>query len=153
MMLMAAAMLAAMAAEEAAQTPRLPDWMAGCWESRSGDKWTEECWTIPRAGQMMGSGRNGTGEQLGEWEVMQIVRVETDDPAVPKMTFFGAPGGQNRTPFSWVAGSGHVVTFVNESHDYPQRIRYWREGKELVAEVALKDGSKARRWRYSRMGN
>ena len=69
------------------------------------------------------------------------------------MTFHGAPGGQNRTPFNWVASDGKSVTFVNESHDYPQRIRYWRDGKELVAEIAMKDGSKAVSWRYKAMGD
>lgn len=148
MWLIAAAVLAAAAGE-----PALPGWMAGCWERRSGEKWTEECWTSPRAGIMLGSGRSGTGDRLGDWEVMQIERVDTDDPAIPRMTFYGAPSGQNRTPFAWVAGNGKGVTFVNESHDYPQRIRYWRDGKELIAEIALKDGSKAVSWRYRRMGD
>ena len=98
----------------------------------------------------MGSGRSGDGERLGDWEVMQIVLVDTDDPAVPAMTFYGAPSGQNRTPFILVQSKDPGVTFVNAAHDYPQRIRYWREGEELIAEVALKDGSKARRWRYRR---
>ena len=148
MWLIAVAVLAA-----AADEPELPGWMAGCWEQRTGEKWIEECWTAPRAGIMLGSGRSGTGEALGDWEVMQIQRVDTDDPAIPHMTFYGAPGGQNRTPFSWVASDGKSVTFVNESHDYPQRIRYWRDGQELVAEVAMKDGSKAVSWRYKAMGD
>lgn len=146
-------LIAALLVTAEAQAPGLPSWMAGCWERRSEDKWTEECWTIPRAGMMMGSGRSGTGETLGEWEVMQIVREDTGDSAIPKLTFFGAPGGHNRTPFTWVQSAEPGVTFVNESHDYPQRIRYWREGKELVAEIALKDGSNARRWRYSSMSD
>jgi len=145
-------MIAALIAVQA-ETPALPAWMTGCWEQRTGSKWTEECWTIPRAGMMMGSGRSGDGEHIGNWEVMQIVRVDTDDPAVPSMTFYGAPSGQNRTPFTLVASKDPGLTFVNAAHDYPQRIRYWREGETLVGEVALKDGSKARQWRYSRMGN
>lgn len=91
-------MIAALIAVQA-EAPALPTWMTGCWEQRTGSKWTEECWTIPRAGMMMGSGRSGDGDRLGDWEVMQIVLVDTDDPAVPAMTFYGAPSGQNRTPF------------------------------------------------------
>ena len=68
------------------------------------------------------------------------------------MTFYGAPSGEDRTPFHWVASRSRDVTFVNAAHDYPQRIRYWREGKELVAEISLKDGTKAQRWRYARAG-
>ena len=40
------------------------------------------------------------------------------------------------------------MTFVNETHDYPQRIRYWREGMALNAETSLMDGSSAERWSY-----
>lgn len=137
----------------AAADPKLPDWMAGCWEQRSGESWTEECWTIPRAGMMMGSSRNGSGDQLRDWETMQIVREDTDDPAVAKMRFHGAPRGQNRTSFDWVPSKEPGLSFVNAAHDYPQRIRYWREGEDLMAEISLLDGSKPRRWRYRRMGN
>jgi len=38
--------------------------------------------------------------------------------------------------------------FENRDHDYPQRIRYWREGEVLMAEISLADGSKPMRWRY-----
>ena len=149
MLLIAAAMLGALT-EPAPQPLRLPEWMAGCWESRSGDKWTEECWSEPRGGMMIGYGRSGTGGVLDSWEVMQIEMIETDDPVVEPLTFYGAPGGQNRTAFSWVRTStDRGVTFVNLGHDYPQRVRYWREGKDLMAEVSLVDGSKAQRWRYS----
>ena len=127
--------------------------MTGCWETRSGEEWTEECWSSPRGGMMIGYGRSGTGGVLESWEVMQIELVETDDPAIDPLTFYGAPGGQNRTAFYWMRESGPGITFVNAGHDYPQRIRYSRDGKDLIAEVSLGDGSKARRWRYSPKGN
>jgi hypothetical protein len=149
MWLIAAALLTA-SWEQGAQPLRLPEWMAGCWESRSGEKWTEECWSEPRGSIMIGYGRSGTGGVLDSWEVMQIEMVETDDPVIDPLTFYGAPGGKNRTAFSWVRTSTDPgVTFVNLGHDYPQRIRYWREGRDLIAEVSLGDGSKAQRWRYS----
>ena len=144
-------MLLARAAE--AQGPGLPSWMAGCWETHSEGVWVEECWTGPRGGIMLGSGRSGKGEQLINWEVMQIVRTPTDDPARPKVTFYGAPSNKDRTPFHWVASSSRDVTFLNAEHDFPQRIRYWREGRDLVAEISLKDGTKAQRWRYAPKGN
>ena len=131
------------------QAASLPAWMEGCWEQRTGERWTVECWTAPRGGMMMGSSRSGIGEILSEWETIQIVREDTDDPAVPQMTFWAAPGGQNRTMFVWIPSTEPGVTFVNQAHDYPQRIRYWREGRDLVAEISLGDGSKSRRWRYS----
>ena len=136
-----------------APAPAMPHWMAGCWETHDATVWVEECWTRPRAGIMLGTGRSGTGERLFDWEVMQIVRTETDDPAIPQLTFYGAPEGKNRTPFVWIASDERGMTFVNAQHDYPQRIRYWREGRELVAEISKMDGSKAQRWRYTPKGN
>lgn len=131
----------------------MPRWMAGCWEAKSGESWTEECWTSPRGGLMLGSGRFGRGDTIRDWEVMQIMAGDSDDPSIPRLTFFGMPKAQGRTPFSIVEDGQPGLTFMNAEHDYPQRIRYWREGEELVAEIALKDGSKARRWRYRRQGN
>jgi hypothetical protein len=134
------------------QEPKLPEWMAGCWEQRSDDRWTEECWMPPRGGIMLGSGRSGTGDRVSEWEATQIVlaRQAGGGPAV-RMAFWAAPGGTNRTFFAWSPSDLPGVTFVNAAHDYPQRIRYWREGEQLMAETALADGSKARRWTYRRV--
>lgn len=144
--------LAVFAAE--LQPLALPEWMAGCWEHRSENRWTEECWTDPRGGIMLGTGRSGHGGVLDSWEVMQIEMVETDDPAIDPLTFYGAPKGENRTGFVWARASKEPgITFVNAAHDYPQRIRYWRDGRDLMAEVSLADGSKAQRWRYAPKGN
>jgi hypothetical protein len=136
-------------AQQAKRAQPLPGWMAGCWEQRSGDRWTEECWTRPRGNMMMGSSRSGSGGVLTEWETMQIFREESDDPVVPKLHFWASPGGEKRTMFAWVPTRETGVTFVSMDNDYPQRIRYWREGRDLMAEISLADGSKPRRWRYS----
>ena len=137
-------------AAQAVPGPAMPAWMTGCWEQRSGESWTEECWSSPRGAMMIGYSRSGEGGTVDEWEVMQIVHAETDDPAVPWMTLTALPSGQNRTRFDWVPAQEPGLTFVNLENDYPQRIRYWREGDELVAEISLGDGGKARRWRYAR---
>ena len=94
----------------------------------------------------MGSGSSGTGEKLREWEAMQIA---LDTEAGIGMTFFASPGGTNRTAFKWTPSEEKGVTFTNAAHDYPQQIRYWREGRDLLAEVSLIDGSKVQRWRYA----
>ena len=147
-------MILALASLFAVAEPQLPAWMAGCWEHRSGDRWTEECWTIPRAGMMMGSGRSGNGETLTDWETMRIVLdYEISDGPIVRMAFIGSPKGSSGAIFVWSPSKDAGLTFGNQFHDYPQRIRYWREGEELLAEISLADGSRPRRWRYRRMGN
>ncbi|WP_278373411.1 hypothetical protein [Sphingobium xenophagum] len=44
------------------------------------------------------------------------------------------------------------ISFANPDHDYPQRIRYWREGRLLMAETAKMDGSQTQSWTYAPMG-
>ncbi|MBH0014602.1 hypothetical protein I6F66_21375, partial [Pseudoalteromonas sp. NZS100_1] len=44
------------------------------------------------------------------------------------------------------------ISFANPDHDYPQRIRYWREGRLLMAETAMMDGSNAQNWTYAPAG-
>jgi hypothetical protein len=41
------------------------------------------------------------------------------------------------------------IIFANPAHDYPQRIRYWREGRLLMAETSKMDGSETQSWTYS----
>jgi len=142
--LIAALLAAPVAAAE--ETPPLPGWMAGCWEQVEGERWTEECWTAPRAGTMLGSSRSGRGDTLIEWETMQIL--PGDAASGPGPVFWGSPRGAARTAFAWRPDAGPGIAFVNAAHDYPQRIRYWREGENLIAEIALADGSKPRRWTY-----
>jgi len=127
-----------------------PGWMAGCWLSIADNSWTEECWTSPRAGTMLGSGRSGAGKGadavLKSWEATQIL---PDARGVP--VFWAAPQGGKRVASPMLSRGADEIVFANPAHDYPQRIRYWREGKHLNAEIALADGSRATSWRYEPM--
>ena len=120
-------------------TTAMPGWMAGCWVEKSEKAWTEECWTSARGGVMIGSGRTGAGETVRSWEAMQILA----EPG--GLAFYAAPRGLNRTRFV-ARADGQGVTFVNPATDYPQRVRYWREGEALLAEISLAYGSRAKRW-------
>ena len=138
--------LAAILAGEPQQVA-MPAWMAGCWEHKSSESWTEECWTGDRAGQMMGSSRSGKGEAL-QW--YEHTRITAEGGAI---SFCALPKGQTGGCFKATKATESEIVFENEAHDYPQRIRYWRDGKDLAAEISLKDGSKASQWRYAPMGN
>ena len=136
----------ALIAETPTQTV-MPTWMAGCWEQKTGDNWVEECWTRARAGQMMGSSRTGKGDVLGWYEHVRIT-AEADGT-----TYCALPKGQAGGCFKATKATDTEIVFENDAHDYPQRIRYWREGKDLAAEISLKDGSKAQQWRYAPLSN
>ncbi|HTK59052.1 MAG TPA: DUF6265 family protein [Sphingomicrobium sp.] len=138
-------MIALLMLAESAAMP-MPAFMAGCWEERLRDgKWTEECWTDPRGGVMIGSGRAGQNDKLRNWEWMRIER-----GADGLVTFYGSPNGAPAVGFKAVESSAKSVTFANPGHDYPQRLRYVATDTGLEAEISLADGSKPARWSYKR---
>lgn len=139
---------AAAALAPASAPPPMPAFMTGCWEHRQGERWTQECWTEPRAGQMMGSSRSGTGNRLTSWEFMRIER-----GADGAITFHGSPEGAPGHPFRMVLATTSSIEFADPGHDYPQRIHYQRKGGRLAAEVSLKDGTRPMRWNYVRSGS
>jgi hypothetical protein len=128
-----------------AQETALPSWMAGCWQSRDGERWAEECWTVPRGGQMLGSGRTGDANGVRSFEFMRIEREGGG------LAFRASPGGDGWTSFAAGEDPADGVTFLNPQNDYPQRVHYWREGGELKAEISLLDGSDAMQFAFSPM--
>lgn len=142
----AMAVVLGLATPALAAAPGMPGWLSGCWQEEKGPNWTEECWSGPRAGIMLGGGRNGRGEQLHTWEMMQIERAPDGT-----VTLYAQPRGAPRVAFPMTAAGEREITFLNIRHDYPQRIRYWRVGMDLNAEISLADGSKATRWHYKRL--
>ncbi|MBA4162520.1 MAG: hypothetical protein C0515_10695 [Novosphingobium sp.] len=142
-LILAALLLAAPLTAEAPKGAALPEWMAGTWMTEEGAKWADEVWTDPRGGVMLGLGRSGFGPELESWEMTQI-RVKADG----SMVYIARPEGKAPVEFTMVLVSEAAIEFANPAHDYPQRIRYSRQGKLLVAEISLLNGSRSMRWNY-----
>lgn len=140
-------LMVAAAAMAQGAVPPMPAFLSGCWEHRDGERWTQECWTEPRAGQMMGSSRSGTGDRLTGWEFMRIER--GPDGAI---TFYGSPRGAPGHPFKMVLTTESSIEFTDPAHDFPQRIHYERKGDQLAAEVSLMDRTRPMRWSFLRSG-
>lgn len=134
-------------AEVAGVPVPLPGFLAGCWEQLKADRWTEECWTAPRGGLMIGSGRDGQGDSVRHWEWMRIERA-TDG----SVSLYGSPKGAAPVAFRLTQSSADEAVFVNSAHDYPQRIRYRRTATGIDAEISLADGSRPNRWTYRPLG-
>lgn len=132
---------APLSAQSAARS--LPEWMAGTWMTEDGATWSDEVWTDARGGLMLGIARTGFGPRLDSWELAQI-RQRLDGT----IAFVAQPRGKDASEFPMVLVSEEAIEFANPAHDYPQRIRYWRQGKLLMAEISKIDGSQAMRWNY-----
>jgi len=124
-----------------------PNWMAGAWIEQTGDRWSEEYWTAARGGMQMGSSRSGRGVTLKSWE---FARIAPD--ADGRLAYFASPMGKPPVVFRMTTQDARSVTFENPAHDYPKRIRYWREGALLKAEISGAGGAKAMAWTYRLMG-
>ena len=141
-MMAAAAML--VAASPAATVDDL-GWLAGQWTSEGDGRWTEESWSAPRGGMMIGYSRAGRGDGLREFEFLRIAAGEDGG-----LAYLAQPQGQAPVAFRLVRHDAASATFENGAHDYPQRIAYARSGDTLTATISAIDGSKARSWTYKR---
>ncbi|MDE2436981.1 MAG: hypothetical protein KGM49_12040 [Sphingomonadales bacterium] len=128
----------AKAAEEA-----LPGFLAGTWMMEDGAHWSDELWSDAKGGVMLGVSRSGFGSQLQSWEMARIER-----KADGSISYFVQPQGKAATEFRQVLRSAESVEFANAANPYPQRIRYWRQGQLLMAEISRLDGSDVVRWNY-----
>jgi hypothetical protein len=144
----AIAMMAAAAVLIAASPAATVDdlgWLAGQWTSEGDGRWTEESWSAPRGGMMIGYSRAGRGDGLREFEFLRIVGSEDGG-----LAYLAQPQGQAPVAFRLVRHDAASATFENGAHDYPQRIAYARSGDTLTATISAIDGSKARSWSYKR---
>ncbi len=141
------ATLALLLTSQAAPPARVDDlaWMGGRWEASAGGRWTEESWSAPRGGVMLGFSRSGRDGALREFE---FLRLQAGEDGVP--VYLAQPGGRPAVPFRLAARDGTSATFENPAHDFPQRIRYVRTGDTMTATVSAIDGSNAMSWTFAR---
>ncbi|MEZ0244588.1 MAG: DUF6265 family protein [Sphingomonas sp.] len=142
MMIAGAALLCTGAAQESGL-----GWMSGGWcTGVEAGVQTCEVWSDETVGAIAGRSRTTKNGAVVSEERMAIGMVEGT------LTFIAKPAdAAEPTRFPLVSRGATEFVFENRAHDYPQRIRYWREGDVLMAEISLADGSKPMRWRYLRV--
>jgi hypothetical protein len=115
-------------------------WIGRMWEGTAGGTTTEERWTPPASGGMIGVSRTLRGAStLAAYE--QLCISERNGTLV----YFAMPNG--RVPATAFVATEVVdgsVTFSNPQHDYPQAIRYTRTPSgDLETVISLLDGTRA----------
>jgi hypothetical protein len=122
-------------------------WLAGTWlAEEAGGAWTEENWSAPRGGVMLGTSLAGKGGEAGWFEFMRIAAGENK-----RLAFHAAPGGAPASAFPLVRLDGKEAVFENPAHDYPTCIVYRREGEMLHATISGAGGAKPRSWRFRKL--
>ena len=126
----------------AASTARL-DWLAGCWRSPDASVVTEECWTPPEGGLMLGTNRTFRDGKAVAFEFLRLA----DEGA--HVVYWASPGGRSpATPFVLAELTPDRAVFVNPTHDFPERIAYSRTAGGLV--VTVEGGGKSLRFDWAR---
>ncbi len=120
-------------------------WMSGRGLASENGRWTEEIWSGPRGGTLMGFSWSGEGASIDEYEYIRIQPGEDDE-----IVYLAQPNGGAGIGFYLVRAEATSATFENPDHDFPQRIRYVRNGDTLTATISAIDGSRARSWTYRR---
>jgi hypothetical protein len=120
-------------------------WMSGRWLTGENGRWTEEIWSGPRGGTLMGFSWSGEGAAIDAYEYIRVQPGEDDE-----IIYLAQPNGGAGVGFYLVRAEGTTATFENPTHDFPQRIRYARDGDTMVATISRMDGSNAMSWTYRR---
>lgn len=121
------------------------DWLSGTWVSEQDGRWSEELWTAPRGGLMLGLNRAGKD---GAARGFDFMRIQAGSDGV--LTYWASPNGKPAVPFRLSASTDDSVTFENPEHDFPTRIVYRREGDRLVATISGPGGAQPMRWTWQR---
>jgi hypothetical protein len=120
-------------------------WLRGNWISETRQGWTEEMWTSPRGGMMLGLNRSGKSERASGFEFMRIAA-----DAAGRISFWASPAGGAAVPFRLVSSGPREAVFENVKNDYPTRIVYRRTGATLAATISGAEGSKPMSWTFRR---
>jgi hypothetical protein len=98
-------------------------WLSGCWTGTKNGIVSEEHWTTPQGGGMVGMHKDVKEGQMASFEFLRI------STAKDSVCYFASPRGAPPTPFCAIELSRSRVVFENRDHDFPQRVLYWMDEK------------------------
>ena len=120
-------------------------WLAGCWSGIHDGVTTEEHWTSPAGGEMVGMNKAVASGRIVFFEFLRIASHEG------RLCYLASPRGGAVTAFCATTIGDDRVVFENREHDFPQRIVYERHENALRARtegtVDGKERSESWEWR------
>jgi hypothetical protein len=111
------------------------EWLLGCWVSPDGT--AQEVWVLDNNQSIAGFGVGIADNKVVFYEVLTIGRREDGS-----LILTAHPSGQASASFVATVVTDNSVVFTNADHDYPQEIKYSRQGDRLEATVSLLGGAK-----------
>lgn len=127
-------------------------WLSGTWsDAEPGDTLTEERWSTPRGGSMLGTNRTLSGETTAAFE---FLRIEARQPGT--IVYVAQPSGSSPgVDFPLTDLEGTRAVFENPEHDFPQRLEYALADGILTVTVSAEADGELRgfRMRWRRTGD
>jgi hypothetical protein len=123
-------------------------WLAGCWTGTKDGLVSEEHWTTPRGGGLVGMHKEVKNGRMTSFEFLRVAAAGKDS-----VCYFASPRGRPPTPFCAIELGRSRVVFENLAHDFPQRVLYWIDEKgRLNARIEGTIGGKleSEEWVWSR---
>ncbi len=82
----------------------------------------------------------------GDATVFEYLRIVS---SAARVVFYAQPNGVSpAVAFELAHSEPNIVMFENAQHDFPQRIRYQRDGRMLTARISTIDGRAERTWDF-----
>ena len=123
-------------------------WISGDWQTASGGRaQTEEHWTSPAGGSMLGMSRTVAGSKTSEFE---FLRIEQRDDGI---YYVAQPKGRcPATDFRLTRVTAQEAVFENPTHDFPKRIIYRKTADDAItASIDGGEGTKQMTFAFRRM--
>jgi len=123
-------------------------WMTGDWQTDpTGRSVSEEHWTRPAGGSMIGMSRTLVGDRTAAFE---FLRIEARGDSI---YYVASPKGRcPATDFKLTRVSGQEAVFENPQHDFPKRIIYRKNSAGgLTAIVDGGEGTKSESFDFKPM--
>ena len=95
-------------------------WLEGSWSATKEGVTSEEHWTSPVGGALVGMHKDVREGRMVSFEFLRIVADERG-----RVCYLASPGGAPPTSFCAIEIGSRRAVFENREHDFPQRILYW----------------------------
>ena len=95
-------------------------WLEGRWSGVKDGITSEEHWTSPAGGGLLGMHKDVKGGSLSGFEFFRIEAAKDG-----RIVYLASPQGRPATPFWQSEAAPKRVVFENKEHDFPTRILYW----------------------------
>jgi hypothetical protein len=123
-------------------------WMAGTWVQTKDADTVQESWLGPQGNTMVAVNLTQSARRGTSFEFLRIVETPNG------LSYMASPNGRSpATEFKLKEMGDKRVVFENPTHDFPQRVIYWREadgGMKARIEGTVQGKERGLEWRFER---